>query len=187
MADLSIDHVEGWVWGPGKADVLRAEGASIYVGDHVHDVEGARAAGVLSVSVLTGGCTRAELEAAVAAACAGDPWLARHPVVVQWWGGQFAPGQVEQTAAVTRLVSAAHTEVHGARPAVHGVPYGSDQRLLTGIGGIPIATPADYAGALARLVPGAATEVRIVRHGEALTVTATPSPRVAGEVPSGSA
>ena len=37
------------------------EGASIYVGDHVHDVEGALAAGVVSVSVLTGGCTREEL------------------------------------------------------------------------------------------------------------------------------
>ena len=30
----------------------------------MHDVEGARAADVLSVSVLTGGCTRAELEEA---------------------------------------------------------------------------------------------------------------------------
>jgi phosphoglycolate phosphatase-like HAD superfamily hydrolase len=58
---LDVDHLEGWVWGAGKADVLRAEGASIYVGDHVHDVEGARAAGVVSVSVLTGGCTREEL------------------------------------------------------------------------------------------------------------------------------
>ena len=33
-------------------------------GVDVHDVEGARAADVLSVSVLTGGCTRAELEEA---------------------------------------------------------------------------------------------------------------------------
>ncbi|KQY56652.1 HAD family hydrolase [Nocardioides sp. Root140] len=61
---LDIDHLEGWVWGVGKADVLRKEGATIYVGDHVHDVEGALAAGILSVSVLTGGCTREELEAA---------------------------------------------------------------------------------------------------------------------------
>jgi phosphoglycolate phosphatase len=59
---LETDHLESWVWGVGKAEVLRREGALAYVGDHVHDVEGARAAGVLSVSVLTGGCTRAELE-----------------------------------------------------------------------------------------------------------------------------
>src|SRR4051812_31387622 len=61
---LDVDLVEGWVWGVGKAEVLRREGVAIYVGDHVHDVEGARAAGALSVSVLTGGCTREELEEA---------------------------------------------------------------------------------------------------------------------------
>jgi len=61
---LDIDVLEGWVWGIGKADVLRREGATIYVGDHVHDVEGALAAGTTSVSVLSGGCTREELLAA---------------------------------------------------------------------------------------------------------------------------
>ncbi|MCP3420384.1 HAD family hydrolase [Nocardioides pinisoli] len=61
---LEADHLESWVWGVGKAEVLRREEALAYVGDHVHDVEGARAADVLSVSVLTGGCTRAELEEA---------------------------------------------------------------------------------------------------------------------------
>jgi phosphoglycolate phosphatase-like HAD superfamily hydrolase len=61
---LDIDLLEGWVWGVGKADVLRREGASVYVGDHVHDVEGALAAGVTSVSVLTGGCTAEELREA---------------------------------------------------------------------------------------------------------------------------
>lgn len=58
---LDVDVLEGWVWGVGKAAVLRREGAAIYVGDHVHDVEGALAADVTSVSVLTGGCTAEEL------------------------------------------------------------------------------------------------------------------------------
>jgi len=80
---LDVDHLEGWVWGVGKADVLRREGATIYVGDHVHDVEGALAAGALSVSVLTGGCTREELVAAgthVVLDSLGDfpAWLDEH-------------------------------------------------------------------------------------------------------------
>lgn len=58
---LDVDHLVGSVWGVGKAEHLRAHGAGIYVGDHVHDVEGARAAEALSVSVLTGGCTAEEL------------------------------------------------------------------------------------------------------------------------------
>ncbi|MCW2855969.1 MAG: Haloacid dehalogenase domain protein hydrolase [Marmoricola sp.] len=61
---LDVDHIEGWVWGEAKGAVLREHGAIMYVGDHIHDVEGARAAGILSVSVLTGGCGREELEAA---------------------------------------------------------------------------------------------------------------------------
>ncbi|GAB3994316.1 HAD family hydrolase [Nocardioides marmoraquaticus] len=61
---LDVDVVEGGVWGGGKGEVLRRHEATLYVGDHVHDVEGARAAGVPSVSVLSGGCTEAELREA---------------------------------------------------------------------------------------------------------------------------
>ncbi len=61
---LEVDRLAGGVWGIGKAAVLSEHGAGIYVGDHVHDVEGAHAAGALSVSVLTGGSTEAELRAA---------------------------------------------------------------------------------------------------------------------------
>jgi phosphoglycolate phosphatase-like HAD superfamily hydrolase len=61
---FDVDRIVGSVWGPGKGPVLAEYGASFYVGDHVHDVEGALAAGVHSVSVLTGGCDEAELVAA---------------------------------------------------------------------------------------------------------------------------
>jgi uncharacterized protein len=62
--EFDVDDLVGEVWGSGKGPALREHGATIYVGDHVHDVEGARAAGALSVSVLTGGCTEHELRAA---------------------------------------------------------------------------------------------------------------------------
>ena len=80
---LDVDVVEGRVWGVGKGDVLRRHDADIYVGDHVHDVEGARAAGITSVSVLTGGCTREELEQAGTDAVLTDltefpAWLDAH-------------------------------------------------------------------------------------------------------------
>ncbi|MGZ5416133.1 MAG: HAD hydrolase-like protein [Nocardioides sp.] len=58
---FDVDHLAGEVWGVGKAVVLREQGASVYVGDHTLDVEGARAADAVSVSVLTGGCTEDEL------------------------------------------------------------------------------------------------------------------------------
>ena len=62
--ELDVDLLAGEVWGAGKGEVLRREGATVYVGDHVHDVEGARAAGVVSVSVLTGGSSEEQLREA---------------------------------------------------------------------------------------------------------------------------
>ena len=79
---LHHDALAGEVWGVGKGDVLRREGCSVYVGDHVHDVEGALAAGALSVSVLTGGCTREELLAAGTHVVLDD--LTDFP---DWWAG----------------------------------------------------------------------------------------------------
>jgi uncharacterized protein len=80
---FEIDHLAGEVWGVGKAAVLQEQGASVYVGDHVHDVEGALAAGALSVSVLTGGCSEEELRAAGTHVVLPDladfpAWLDRH-------------------------------------------------------------------------------------------------------------
>ncbi len=49
-------------------------GADVYVGDHVHDVEGALAAGVISVSVLTGGCCARGARRRGDRPRAGRPW-----------------------------------------------------------------------------------------------------------------
>lgn len=61
---LDVDVVVGEVWGRLKGPALAGHGARMYVGDHVHDVEAARAGGVLSVSVPSGPCSAAELLAA---------------------------------------------------------------------------------------------------------------------------
>jgi uncharacterized protein len=54
-AGLEVDAVHGWLWGAGKGEALLGEGAGVYVGDHPHDVDGARVAGAVSVGVRTGG------------------------------------------------------------------------------------------------------------------------------------
>ncbi|MEW2545890.1 HAD family hydrolase [Streptomyces sp. NPDC047002] len=66
LAHLGIepDAVVGGLWAEGKAEALRAHGASVYVGDHTGDVRGARAAACLSVAVPTGPCGEDELRAA---------------------------------------------------------------------------------------------------------------------------
>ncbi|WP_437028766.1 HAD family hydrolase [Streptomyces sp. enrichment culture] len=66
LAHLGIEPgaVIGGLWAEQKALALREHGAHVYVGDHVGDVRGARAAGALAVAVATGPCDGAELRAA---------------------------------------------------------------------------------------------------------------------------
>lgn len=79
--DIRPDLLAGDLWAEAKAVALREHGAAVYVGDHVGDVRGARAAGALSVAVATGPCDADELRAAgadvVLADLTGFPdWLA---------------------------------------------------------------------------------------------------------------
>ncbi|GAA0511574.1 hydrolase [Saccharopolyspora subtropica] len=78
-----VDRLAGDVFATAKGDVLREEGASIYVGDHVGDIVGAKAAGALAVAVATGPYSRDELAAAGADVALRDltefpDWLTAH-------------------------------------------------------------------------------------------------------------
>ncbi len=58
---LEVDELVGELWSTEKATALRAHHAVAYVGDHLGDIRGARAAGAVAVGVTTGPCDRAEL------------------------------------------------------------------------------------------------------------------------------
>ncbi|MEV0417635.1 HAD family hydrolase [Streptosporangium canum] len=51
---LDVDEIAGSVFGPAKGPALATFGAAAYVGDHVADIEAARAGGAASVAVATG-------------------------------------------------------------------------------------------------------------------------------------
>ncbi len=116
---LSIGTVHAGDWASTVPDLLVAEGR---------------------LGVALGESTahaRAEFEAAVAAAGDADPWLVDHPVEVTWWGGQFASGRTPADAEVITAVADVHATTTGRVADVYGGPYGSDLRLLMGLGGIP--------------------------------------------------
>jgi acetylornithine deacetylase len=77
------------------------------------------------------------LEDAVARAAAADLWLRDHPPRVEWWGGRFDPAVTDPADPVVTVLSDALRSVTGASPALEGVTYGSDLRLLVNVGGIP--------------------------------------------------
>ena len=115
----SFGTVSAGDWASTVPDLLVAEGRlGVALGERVADA-------------------RAHFESVVADECARDPWLRDHPVDVEWWGGQFASGRTDPSHPLVTGLSDAHRQQHGSTPSVYGGPYGSDLRLLTGIGGIP--------------------------------------------------
>ncbi len=116
---LSIGRLTSGDWASSVPDLLVAEGRYGVALDE--DPADARAA----------------FEHTVAQAAASDPWLYDHPPVVTWPGGQFASGSIAVDDPLVGQTLAAVAAVTGSPPPVSAVPYGSDLRLYTGVGGIP--------------------------------------------------
>ena len=84
LDEVGLDHlvrdVVGERFAETKSDALREAGATVYVGDHVGDVVGARGAGAVAVAVATGPTSREDLERAGA-----DVVLDDLTGFVAWW------------------------------------------------------------------------------------------------------
>lgn len=82
-AGIAADAVIGDLWAETKGVALREHGASVYVGDHLGDIVGARHAGAVAVAVATGPYGAQELHEAGADVVLNDltefpAWLAAH-------------------------------------------------------------------------------------------------------------
>lgn len=116
---ISIGTLHAGDWASSVPDLLVAEGRLGVALDEPPDA------------------ARAALEDTVAAACEDDLWLRAHPVEVEWWGGQYASGRLPAASDLLDRVAAAHRSVSEEAATSWGAPYGSDLRILTGLGGIP--------------------------------------------------
>ena len=85
----------------------------------------------------TAAAAEVELRAVIHAACAGDPWLRDHPATLEVWGGRFSSCEVPADHELAVGLADVAGAVMGRRPALVGVPYGSDMRLLVNEGGTP--------------------------------------------------
>jgi acetylornithine deacetylase len=116
---LNIGTLQAGNWPSSVPDALQAEGR---IGVALEE---------------TPALTRQDMEQAVAAVCEADPWLRENPVVIEWFGGQFASGQISIEHPLINMVSDIHQSLNGNVPALYGAPYGSDLRLMVGLGNIP--------------------------------------------------
>lgn len=116
---LSVGTVRAGDWPSTVPDLLVAEGRfGVALGSNLVEARG-------------------RFEAALEAINESDPWLRSHPARVEWWGGQFEPGETAVEEEIVRVLSSASRETTGRRPRCLGVPYGADLRLLIHQGGMP--------------------------------------------------
>ncbi|MET3807910.1 acetylornithine deacetylase [Nakamurella sp. UYEF19] len=116
---IEIGRVNSGDWSSSVPDLLTAEGRYGVALDETDEH------------------ARNEFVAAIRAACDSDAWLRDHPVDIQWWGGQFLPGRTDLDTSVITALRRAHSAVSPHRQQTWGAPYGSDLRLMNGIGGVP--------------------------------------------------
>ncbi len=144
---ICIGMVRGGEWASSVPERVRAEGRF-----GVGVQEDVRAA-------------RGLFEAQVAACCAHDDFLRANPVRVEWWGGQFAPCETPEDAAIVTVARSVARDLGVGGGGLAAVPYGSDLRHLVNAGGTPgvLFGPGDVANAhradesigVAELVDGA--------------------------------
>ena len=116
---ISIGTLHAGQWASSVPDELVAEGRyGVKLGESPDDA-------------------RAELEEVITRLNHSDDWFRINPIGVEWFGGQFASARIPEGHPFLDLVSEAHADLHGTPPRVGGVPWGSDLRLLTELGGIP--------------------------------------------------
>jgi acetylornithine deacetylase len=119
VAPLSVGKVAAGNWPSTVPEELRAEGRfGIFPGE---DCASARAA----------------FEAAVRGVGVGDPWFRENPVGVEWFEGQFEPGETVADAPILDELRSCHREMLGSESSTHGVSYGSDLRLFTRYASMP--------------------------------------------------
>ncbi len=116
---IEVGTVRAGDWASSVPDTLVAEGRhGVGIGESVAEA-------------------RRVFEEAITRAAAADPWLAEHPPEVEWWGGRFDPAVTSLDDPVVTTLTEAARVVTGTPPAVEGVTYGADMRLLVNVGRIP--------------------------------------------------
>lgn len=119
IAPISIGTIQGGLWHSTVPEAVVAEGrCGVFPGEGVDEA-------------------RALLADTIHRTAQGDSWLATHPPRLEWFEGQFEAGETDVNHPMLQLLLANHAQLHGAPPAVRGVPYGADMRLYTNHAGMP--------------------------------------------------
>jgi acetylornithine deacetylase len=118
-APISIGRLNAGDWPSTLPDAATAEGRyGIFPGEDL-------------------GEARLQFENTIQQLSLDDEWLRDHPVQLEWFEGQFEPGETAPDAPILQRLADCHRTVTGEEIRSHGVPYGNDLRLFTRYANVP--------------------------------------------------
>jgi acetylornithine deacetylase len=79
-----------------------------------------------------------EMERCLQALCQQDSWLKEHPPSIEWFGGRWLPGSLENDHPLMECLTRSFIEVKNQPPAIEASPWGTDGGILSNIGNTPV-------------------------------------------------
>ncbi|WNS73894.1 peptidase [Bacillus sp. DTU_2020_1000418_1_SI_GHA_SEK_038] len=79
-----------------------------------------------------------ELEAALAEVARKDDWLSENPPKIEWFGGRWLPGNLEENHSLMETISEAFERVTTTKPIIEASPWGTDGGILSVVGNTPV-------------------------------------------------
>jgi len=79
-----------------------------------------------------------ELEAALAEIARKDHWLIENPPKIEWFGGRWLPGNLEENHPLMETISEAFEKVKTTKPMIEASPWGTDGGILSVVGNTPV-------------------------------------------------
>ena len=119
VAPISVGRIQAGNWPSTVPEALTAEGRfGVFPGEDCNEA-------------------RAALENVVRRTSASDPWLSNNAPLVEWFEGQFEPGETAPDDPFLAELASCHRALFESSPRTHGVSYGSDLRLFTRYANMP--------------------------------------------------
>jgi acetylornithine deacetylase len=70
--------------------------------------------------------------------CQEDNWLKEHPPIIEWFGGRWLPGSLENEHPLMDCLTRSFIEVKKQPPIIEASPWGTDGGILSNIGDTPV-------------------------------------------------
>lgn len=116
---INIGKIEGGDWPSSVADLVKLEGRVGISPDET--IEQAQK----------------EFEKWIQALEKVDPWFAKYPVSLEWFGARWVPGSIDLNHSFMSSLSKSYSKVTGEQPVIEASPWGTDGGLLTTVGSTP--------------------------------------------------